>query len=186
MVTDERRDVVVAPGGGWGPSAGFVLYAGEVPARRGGQVHRHWWKRPKPDFAPASMDWVCEEIGEVLGAVDNPALLIGKSLGTLAAPLAARDALPAVWLTPLLDTPWAVSPLRAASAPFLLVGGTADRFWDGTLARQLTPHVLEVEGADHGMLLPGPVSRSVPVLDRVIAAIDEFLDSIGWPPAPDA
>ena len=186
MVTGGRRDAVVAPGGGSGPAPGFVMYAGEVPARRGARVHRHQWTRALPDFGPPATPWVCAEIGQALATLRNPALLIGKSLGTLAAPLAVERALPAVWLTPLLDIPWAIPALRAASAPFLLVGGTADRLWDGTLARRLTPHVLEVEGADHGMLVAGPVRRSVPVLDRVVAAIEEFLDVLGWPPAPDA
>jgi hypothetical protein len=40
----------------------------------------------------------------------------------------------------------------------------------------LSPHVLEVEGADHGMFVPGPAAASVAVLGRVVAAMEEFLD----------
>lgn len=54
----------------------------------------------------------------------------------------------------LNDGPTVAAPLRAA-APCLLTGGTADRVWDGQLARWLTPHVLEIGGADHGMFVPG-------------------------------
>jgi pimeloyl-ACP methyl ester carboxylesterase len=71
--------------------------------------------------------------------------------------------------------------LRRAAAPFLLVGGTADAVWDSALARRLSPHVLEVDGADHGMYVPGPLTSSIAVLGQVVAAVEEFLDEIGWP-----
>jgi hypothetical protein len=41
--------------------------------------------------------------------------------------------------------------------------------------------VLEVEGGDHGMQVPGPLADSIAVLGRVIVAVEEFLDAIGWP-----
>src|ERR1700749_4524560 len=47
------------------------------------------------------------------------------------------------------------SRLRRAAAPCLLIGGTADKVRDGRLARSLTPHVLKIDRADHGMLVPG-------------------------------
>lgn len=108
-------------------------------------------------------------------------LLIGKSRGTFAAPVAAEHGLPAVWLTPLLTDEWVVSALRRATAPMLLVGGTADGVWDGELARSLTPHVLEVAGADHGMYVPGRLAASAEVLGRVATAVEDFLDQVVWP-----
>ncbi|MEZ7125235.1 hypothetical protein ACBR40_07850 [Nonomuraea sp. AD125B] len=107
-------------------------------------------------------------------------LLIGKSLGSYAAAVAADRGLPGVWLTPLLTMPACVGPLRRAAQPFLLVGGTADEFWDGGLARELTPHVLEVDGADHGMKVPGPLRRSAEVLGLVTTAVESFLDGVVW------
>ncbi|MEU6790029.1 hypothetical protein ABZ912_63565 [Nonomuraea angiospora] len=76
--------------------------------------------------------------------------------------------------------PACVMALRRAAEPFLLVGGTADEFWDGALARELTPYVLEVDGADHGMCRPGPLSRSAEVLGRVTTAVEGFLDDVVW------
>jgi hypothetical protein len=84
-------------------------------------------------------------------------LLIGKSLGSLAAPVAAGRGLPAVWLTLLLTV------------------------WDGRLARSVTPHVLEIDGADHGMFVPGRLAESAEVLGRVITAVEDFLDQQVWP-----
>jgi hypothetical protein len=99
--------------------------------------------------------------------------------------VAAERTLPAVWLTPLLSEPWAVAALRRATAEFQLVGGTADPYWDSTLAHRLSPHVLEVEGADHNMYVPGPLTDSIAVLARTVIAVDEFLDAISWPtPTP--
>jgi hypothetical protein len=46
------------------------------------------------------------EVAAVLAGVAGSPLLIGKSLGTVAAGVAADRALPAVWLTPLLTQPW--------------------------------------------------------------------------------
>lgn len=158
------------------------MYVGDVAERRGARVHRHGWsQKPPPGFDAQVEGWVRGEIWQLLETLDGHPLLIGKSLGTLGAAVAAERSLPAVWLTPLLTAPGVTVALERANAPFLLVGGTADNFWDGDRARQLTPHVVEVEGADHGMRVPGPLSESVAVLARVVTAVEEFLDAIDWP-----
>jgi hypothetical protein len=158
------------------------MYAGDAAAGRGASVHRHLWsQQPPTDFGPQLERWVCDEIAPVLAQVGDAPLLIGKSLGTLAAALAAEQSLPAVWLTPLLAVPWAVAALERASTPFLLVGGTADSAWDSAIARRLTPHVLEIDNADHGMYVPGPLTDSIAVLAHVTVAVEEFLDAISWP-----
>lgn len=175
-------DAVVIPGGRFGAGAPLLMYAGDVAELRGATVHRYSWsqKFPKPD-QPGIESWVGGEIAPLLDSISGRPLLIGKSLGTNAAALAAERTLPAVWLTPLLTLPWVVDALGGATAPFLLVGGTADRVWDGGIARRLSPYVLEVDGADHGMYVPGPLTESIAVLSHVVVAVEEFLDAIGWP-----
>jgi hypothetical protein len=175
-------DAVVIPGGRFGPAAGLLMYAGSVAERRGATVHRHVWSRePADPFEPEIEGWVRAEVTDLLDGLGGSPLLIAKSLGTNAAALAAERRLPAVWLTPVLTVPWIASALRHATAPFLLVGGTADRLWDGALARGLSPHVLEVEGADHGMQVAGPLIDTIAVLGRVVGGMEEFLDAIDWP-----
>ena len=175
-------DAVVVPGGAFGPMAGLLLYAGSVPGRRGATVHPHTWTRQPPGpFAPEVEGWVRAELVPLLDEVGGNPLLVAKSLGTNAAALAAERGLPAVWLTPVLTVPWIATAMGSATAPFLLVGGTADRLWDGELARRLSPHVLEVDGANHGMQVPGPLTDTVAVVGRVVTAVEEFLDAIGWP-----
>ncbi|MBE1495179.1 pimeloyl-ACP methyl ester carboxylesterase [Amycolatopsis lexingtonensis] len=175
-------DAVVIPGGAFGPAAGLLMYAGVVAERRGVTVHRHGWSQPPPrPSEPRIESWVCDEIRPLLDRLGGSPLLIGKSLGTNAASLAAERSLPAVWLTPILTVPWVVAALARATAPSLLVGGTGDAMWDGAEARRLSPYLLEIPDADHGMQVPGPVSETVAVLGRVVTAIDEFLDAIAWP-----
>jgi hypothetical protein len=175
-------DAVVVPGGMFGPAAGLLMYAGSVAERRGATVHRHSWSQePSDPFEPGIEGWVCAEITRLLDVLGGRPLMIAKSLGTNAAALATERRLPAVWLTPVLTAPWVASAMERATAPFLLVGGTADALWDGGLARRLSPYVMEVEGADHGMQLPGPLIDSIAVLGRVVVEMEEFLDAIGWP-----
>jgi len=176
-------DAVVIPGGAFGPAAGLLLYAGTVAEHRGASVHWHWWSEPPP--RQNAGPWVVAQIEPLLPAEAEPRrsapLLIGKSLGTHAACLAADRNLPAVWLTPLLTDPGVVDGLAGATAPCLLIGGTSDPLWDGAQARRLSPHVLEIPAAGHGLQVPGPVSDSIAVLARVITAIEDFLADIAWP-----
>jgi hypothetical protein len=175
-------DAVVVPGRMHGPTSPLPWFAAEVAERRGATVHRHsWTQEPPAPFEPPVEQWVCDEVTPLLDKLGGRPLLIAKSLGTNTAALAAERSLPAVWLTPVLTVPWVAAALARATAPFLLVGGTADSIWDGALARRLTPHVLEVPDADHGMVVPGPLTDSIAVLSRLVVAVEEFLDEIAWP-----
>jgi pimeloyl-ACP methyl ester carboxylesterase len=171
-------DAVVVPGRRFGPGAPLLMFTGEVARSRGARVHRHEWTEKPPEGLDDPEPWVRAQILPL--PADEP-LLIGKSLGTYAAALAAERDLPAVWLTPLLVHPPQVAALSRATAPFLLIGGSADPVWNGDVARRLTPHVFEIPGADHGMFVPGPVTATIAVLARVVEAMAEFLDEIGWP-----
>lgn len=124
-------DAVVIPGGLFGPAVPLLMYAGDVAEQRGATVHRHSWSQefPRPD-QPETASWVDGEIAPLIDTVGGRPLLIGKSLGTNAAATAAERSLPAVWLTPLLILPRVADALGRTTAPFLLVGGTADRAWD--------------------------------------------------------
>ncbi|GAA4457707.1 hypothetical protein GCM10023170_054430 [Phytohabitans houttuyneae] len=177
--------MVLIPGGGSGPHQPLLHYSWLAGRARGAEALHIEWPADRPSSrVPAdSASFVVEQVARALDSipVQRP-VLVGKSLATYAAELAADRALPAVWHTPLLTDARCVAALRRATAPCLLVGGTADGWWDGALARTLTPHVLEVPGADHGMVLPGlPLARSAAVLGEVASAVEEFLDRQAWP-----
>jgi hypothetical protein len=167
------RQAVLVPGRGYDLRAPLFAYGRESLTRFGFDVRGVEWRVPQLGDGE-HLSWVPEQVEAVVD--ERTGLLVGKSLGSFAAPVAADRRLPAVWLTPILGDPALVGALRRAGAPFLLIGGTADRLWDGATARRLTPHVLEVEGADHSMLVPGPMAGSAAVLGRVCTAIEEFVD----------
>lgn len=172
--------MVLIPGAALGPHQPLLNYSWLAGQARGAEaLHLEWPDGRPPDVA----SWVVDQVAYAMAAFPIPRpVLVGKSLGTYAAELAAARALPAIWHTPLLNDPRCVEALRNATAPFLLVGGTADRWWDGSLARALTPYVLEVPDADHGMVLLGsPLARSAAVLGEVVTAVEEFLDRSVWP-----
>lgn len=182
------RAAVVVPGLQYSADGPLLMYAGLAVERRGGWVRRISWTVPDFGRGEGERAWVVSQVSETVDAVEATAgvaapLLIGKSLGSLAAPVAADRGLPAVWLTPLLADEPTVAALRRAVAPCLLIGGTADKVWDGPVARSITPHVLEVDGADHGMFVPGRLAESAVVLGRVITAVENFLDDHVWPKA---
>ena len=117
----------------------------------------------------------------MMAATGTAPVVIGKSLGSLAAPLVADRGLAAVWFTPLLSDEPTVAALRRATGPCLLVGGTADQSLDGQTARSLTPDVVEIGDADHRMFVPGPLASSAAALGQVITAVEDFLDRLVWP-----
>jgi hypothetical protein len=68
-------DVVVLPGGRFGPAAGLLAYAAAVPERRGGTVIRHEWTQTPPDpFRPAAESWVAGEVTSVLDQIEGTPL----------------------------------------------------------------------------------------------------------------
>jgi pimeloyl-ACP methyl ester carboxylesterase len=184
-----ERTAVVVPGGRYGPYIPLLWYAADAARARGARVRSLKWTPPADLFAgrqpgPKAPAWVHGQVGPVLDEVTEaggPPLVIGKSLGTYAAALTAERGLPAIWFTPLLTEDAVAGALRRAAAPCLLVGGTADEWWDGAAARKLSPHVYEVDGAGHGLMVPGPLAGSAAVLGQVATAVERFLDETVWP-----
>jgi hypothetical protein len=176
------RSAVVAPGGNYGADGPLLMYAALAVQRRGGNSHRIAWELPGGlDFSELR-EHVASRVGsavdDITATAGSAPVIIGKSLGSLAARVAADRGLAAVWFTPLLIDEPTVAALRRATAPYLLVGGTNDQFWDGQAARSLAADVLEIDGADHGMFVPGRLAASATVLGQVITAVEDFLDRI--------
>ncbi len=178
----------MAPGGGYGADGPLLMYASLAVRRRGGRVRPIVWElSPSPDLrkqrqrVASQAGTAIDETMAAMGAAGAAPLVIGKSLGSLAAPLVADRGLAAVWFTPLLTDEPTVAALRRATGPCLLVGGTADQFWDGRIARSVTADVVEIEGADHGMFVPGRLAASAAVLGQIITAVEDFLDHSVWP-----
>ncbi|HEV8053978.1 MAG TPA: hypothetical protein VGP30_04030, partial [Candidatus Limnocylindrales bacterium] len=136
------RWVILLPGAGYAVTAPLLWFAREAALAGGSNV------LALTDTFNGSDDplrWVEERAEAAIQHVDGPIppLLIAKSLTSLAAPLAARLGLSAVWLTPLINAAGTsvsrvvLDGLAAASAPCLLVGGSADPSWDMVIARSV-------------------------------------------------
>jgi pimeloyl-ACP methyl ester carboxylesterase len=179
------RSAVLAPGGSNNAEVPLLTYARLAVRRRGGLSHPIAWEfaegrdfRQQRGRVTAQVESAIDEMTAATGAAP---LVIGKSLGSLAAPVVADRGLAAVWFTPLLTDEPTAAALRRATGPCLVVGGTADPFWDGRAARSLPAEVIEIDGADHSMFVPGRLAASAAALGEVITAVEDFLDHVVWP-----
>jgi len=165
---------VLLPGRGYTARMPLLHFTAGVVRDRGWRVRRVRWKPPQA----ASVDLVGDELAAAVGDHSGPVLVIGKSLGSCAAPYAARRSWPAIWLTPLLQLDPVLAGIRANQAEQLLVGGTVDTLagWDPELTESLPADVVEVAGADHALEIPGDAVASAAALGDVMAAIDGWMD----------
>jgi predicted alpha/beta-hydrolase family hydrolase len=170
---------VVVPGRGYPPMAPLLLFAGLACVQHGWRVEHHWWDPPPHESDATTTAWVRSEVEAALPASGH-SLVVAKSLGTWATPLAAERGVPAIWLTPILDAPELVEGIRTNPAPQLVIGGSADQFWDSGVAEALaseTCAVVEIPGVDHAMTVPGDIVRGVEAHVAVVQAVDAWLRS---------
>lgn len=181
----EVRSVVVLPGRSFGAFVPQLFFPMTAAMRRGAEpVAVSWVAADELDHLTYEEipSWVADQVAPVVSDRDPATtLVIGKSLGSYAAGLVADLGMPAVWVTPVLVSDEVVGGLRRSTAPFMLVGGTADKLWDTAIAHDLTPHVVEIDGGDHGLFDPGPLERSATNIGVLAAASEAFLDAIVWP-----
>ena len=141
------RSAIVAPGGGYGPDGPLLMYARLAVERRGGLVRPIVWELSRDtDFSLLRRhvaSQVESAVDELTAATGAAPVIVAKSLGSLAAPLVADRGLAAVWFTPLLTDEPTVAALGRATGPSLLVGGTADPYWDGETARSVAADVVD-------------------------------------------
>jgi len=169
---------VVVPGRAYPPAAPLLFFAGFAFLQHGWAVRQVWWDPPTHETDEQTTAWVRGQVEKELPD-DGRVLIVAKSLGTYAAPLAAERGYDAVWLTPLLRVPLLVDAIASNPGRQLLVGGTADDLaWDADVARRLAGRgcdVAEIPGADHAMMAPGDVVGGVEAHVATIRALDEFL-----------
>jgi hypothetical protein len=166
-------------GGAYAPARPLLHYLRKVLMSHGWTVQELWWQPPHTEWTFEPGDgrsaWVRGQIETALSAeTARHILLAGKSLASFAIPVAAERRLPAIWLTPIFNDPANRLPLTART---LLVGGTADRSWDGEFARKGGQDVLELPGQDHGLEVDDPI-EALETLRRIVIASDQFLATL--------
>jgi hypothetical protein len=168
-----HRPALILPGRGYGPQLPLLYYGRRCLVDAGRQVQTLQWPS-----GGLGADCVVRVLGEAVGALPGGStdlVLLGKSMGTHAIPWAAEHGVPGIWLTPLLQAPAVRDALPSLPSGSLLVGGTADPTWDREVAASSGLPVLQLEGADHGLEIPGDVHRTIATLARVVAAISDTL-----------
>ncbi|WP_201850027.1 hypothetical protein [Myceligenerans indicum] len=178
-VGDPGKVATVLPGSGY-TAMGPLLYHPRAALHALGWTVRvvEWCGRPGLEAARTAAV-------ELLEGVDAPGgggihLVIGKSLGTLAIPTAARLGLPGVWLTPLLTHDDAADVRETVSGlegDHLLIGGAADPYWDHGLVARLRADFVEVPGADHSLEVPDDWRKNLEIVEDVTAEIEHFAAS---------
>jgi hypothetical protein len=113
---------VVVPGLFYSADGPLLMYAALAVERRGGSVRRISWTVPQFGGGDDERAWVAARVSEAVDAVAAATgvaapVVIGKSLGSLAAPVTPGRGLPAVWLTPILTDEPTVAALCQAAAP---------------------------------------------------------------------
>lgn len=187
-----RRAALVLPGYGYNADMPLLFYASRALFARGFDVLAPRFDYDRvPGFLELPEDdrweWGREEARAALDALEEIASLVvvAKSLGTRqAASLLEDDAVPKetriVWMTPTLYS----ERLRRCACTWggrsLWIAGTGDRHflasaWEEVLAGTESKALL-IEGADHGMEVPGGFVASLEVLQKVVEAVDGFVD----------
>lgn len=177
----DDRVATMLPGRGYTTEHPLFWFTSSLLVARGWTVRRVAWppivdlKRPETvvDAAREALD----------GVQAGHHLVVAKSLGTMAMPLAVERNLPGVWLTPILTHPAVIDHAQQLSASSLLMGGTADRLWDGAEAAALAAdrpavEVVEIPDANHSLEINNDPVASLQILERVIRTIDSFVERL--------
>lgn len=178
---EHRGTVLMLPGRVYSCAMSLLAWTTSALQDDGWTVHQAQWDLPALPERPRSFVRAAAERLDAMERGPGPVLVVAKSLGTLAAHWGAERGYPAVWLTPVLETA-GLHPLPGHSdaladrirdypAASLVVGGTADPLWRSGFRG--TGEVLELDGADHSLELPG-WREALRLHERVAAAVADF------------
>ncbi len=171
---------VVLPGRGYPPAAPGCAYAGYVLLAAGWRVRDVWWDPPANESlsVDGEVAWVGDQLASATAGVAGPVLVVGKSLGTYGARLAAERAYPAIWLTPVLTLPEVVR--RDPRQPGPAAARRRHRRPAVGRRRRRLPgadgcDVLQLDGLDHGLIDPADAVRSAEALVEITRAMAKFV-----------
>jgi hypothetical protein len=169
---DPSRCAVLLPGIRYFSQAPLLWFAREAAQARGWSVVEVDERAPH-DQEP--FEWMRGQAQRALEAAAGAELtvVIGKSLGSAAAPMVSG---PAVWVTPLFDQQAIADAINSATAPTLVVGSRSDPTWaEGPASGNATHEVLELDGLDHALQVSRDPLASLDVLRDVTARVGAFL-----------
>lgn len=164
---------VILPGTGYTAKAPLLYWSAVLLCQQGWRVQAVEWdvNAPTDDEAQAYVEHELQQAGEAAGGRID--LVVAKSFGTLGLPWAVANAVPGVWLTPVLTEVVILDALTQASSAHLAVGGSRDTFWAPGACLQTDAVVRTVDGADHSLLLADGWHRSLSLHHELHLAIAE-------------
>lgn len=169
---------LILPGADYPVTAPLLYWSQSILLQLGWRVVAGAWDdedRQAPDAFSA-----VRRIWQQIDAADTrPSVVIGKSLGSLAAPLCVSESIPGIWLTPLLNVDPLVDALREADGDQLLIGGTADRHWlPERLGEDPDATVFSVAGAGHALRVDGDWLGSLEAQRLVLKRIATHVNAL--------
>jgi len=177
---DPDRWVVALPGMQYTTQAPLLWFAREAAEQRGFTVLEVLDSLPDgTDGAAWARDRARRAVEHAAREDARQTVVVGKSLASTAAGIAADRLLPAVWLTPLLNQARVVDDIARASRPALLVGGSADDTWrPDALPDSGLLEIVHLDGLDHSLQRAGDPPASLQALRAVTERVGRFLDDL--------
>lgn len=170
---DPQRVASLLPGREYTPNSPLLHYTRKALRDDGWTVREHWWSRGQAmETEPAFL-----EAQEFVAAAGEPLLhlIVGKSLGCLAAQTAVERGLPAIWITPPLKEAVVRAALDQTLEPTLVIGGERDETWNRRVVSETRVQMHEVGGGDHWLEIPDSVRETLKAHEAVVKRIDDFI-----------
>jgi hypothetical protein len=185
---------IILPGYRHSADMADLHYAGRILLEQGADLLRVEYRYYETTYLSQPESEQNQRISEDVFAVCNACLafrsyekitLIGKSLGTRGMGLLLDDErfqkADCVWSTPLLTMEWLRSRIEQVRPRSLFIFGTADDYYKPAVLQHLVKvtngRSVVIEGATHGLEVPGSISKSLQGLGQIVDALQEFLSS---------
>ena len=141
---------LLLPGAGYTAQAPLLYWTTAALLAHGWRILTADWGEP-PESLNDGRARVRDSLDQFTDEV--PDLIVAKSIGTFSLPWAVENAVPGVWLTPLLSEPDVVDALGAADNRHIAIGGTADPYWVPAAVAGTHAVLHSVPGANHSLEL---------------------------------
>lgn len=170
-----RHAAIVLPGNGYGPQGPVLLIPALALEEAGAVVTRI-------EYPARPAQWTEEAMGEMVAEVErritdalgsdpwDKVTFVAKSLGAailgrLDPAITGPASVAAIWLTPVFGDDAVFEGALAKRWPSLVAAGAADRYHDASrhdhVVAALGARSLVIDGADHGLEIPGDVVSTV-------------------------
>jgi len=173
---NEMKVAVILPGAGYTADRPLLFWAAEILAEHGWHVEAVRWEvTAAAQQNPYAFTAQAVERAFSAAPPASRRLIVAKSFGTMTIPWAERTRTPGIWLTPILTDPKIRRTLAQTTKQDLLIGGSADEFWDGGRKSEAAGTFMELPDANHSLQIPNNWRASLETQAQIFARIEAFL-----------